>query len=158
MTIKKTNAVRLLEAAGIDYELREYELAMEGFTAEAVAGQIGLPPGSVFKTLIVDVDRAGPCFAVVPGDADLDPKALARAAGGRKAHLAPLRDVHDLTGYERGAVTVLGARKAFPVIADTTIATPDVIAVSAGTRGLQMLLRGTDYVAVTGATVAAIAR
>jgi Cys-tRNA(Pro)/Cys-tRNA(Cys) deacylase len=158
VTIKKTNAVRLLEAAGVHHELREYELDMEDFTAEAVAGKIGLSAWSVFKTLIVDVDRAGPCFAVVPGDADLDLKALAGAAGGRKAHLVPLRDVHDLTGYERGAVTVLGARKAFPVVADTTLATPDVIAVSAGARGLQMLLRGSDYVTLTGAKVAPIAR
>jgi Cys-tRNA(Pro)/Cys-tRNA(Cys) deacylase len=158
VTARKTNAVRLLEAAGIGCELREYELTVEDFTAAAVAAQIGLPASSVFKTLIVDVTGTGPCFAVVPGDADLDLKALAAAVGGRKAHLVPLRDIHAMTGYVRGAVTVLGARKAFPVVADVTIDTPDIIAVSAGTRGLQMLLRGTDYVAVTAATVARIAR
>ena len=107
----KTNAARLLDAAGIDYEIRSYDLTMDVFSAAAVANQIGLPAAEVFKTLIADVQGVGSCFAIVPGDADLDLKALARAAGGRKAALAPRRNVQQLTGYPRGAVTVLGAKR-----------------------------------------------
>jgi Cys-tRNA(Pro)/Cys-tRNA(Cys) deacylase len=156
--VKKTNAVRLLEAAGVPYELRAYRLAMEAFTAAAVAAEIGLPARSVFKTLIVVVEPHRHCFAVVPGDAALDLKALARAVGGRKAHLAPLSDVRRLTGYPRGAVTVLGARHDFPVIGDPSLDTRDTVAVSAGALGLQVLLAGTDFLHVTNAATAAIAR
>src|SRR5207253_670718 len=84
-------------------------------------------------------------FAVVPGDAELDFKKLARAAGLRKAEMAPLKDVQPLTGYIRGGVTIFGARKAYPVYVDETLILFDKISVSAGTRGTQAILKPDDY-------------
>ncbi len=154
----KTNAARLLDGAGIAYEIRTYELSMDEFSAAAVADAIGLPADVVFKTLVVDVTGVGPCFAVVRGDADLDLKAIAKAAGGRKAHLAPLNDVARLTGYVRGAVTVLGAKRAFPVFVDDHISTLGTMAFSAGAKGVQLIVDPEDYLLATGGVPAPIAR
>lgn len=110
----KTNAVRLLDEMGIDYELREYEVDPDDLTAESVAAKIGLPPEQVFKTLVARGDRHGVCLAVVPGNARLDLKALAKLTGDRKVETVPLKEVQPLTGYIRGGVTVLGAKKAYP--------------------------------------------
>ena len=114
----KTNAVRILEALGVSYELREYEVDPEDLAAESVAAKIGMPPEQVFKTLLARGDRNGPCFAVVPGTYELDLKALAKLSGDRKVELVSLKEVQPLTGYIRGGVTVLGAKKEFPVFAD----------------------------------------
>lgn len=154
---QKTNAVRLLEQSGIHYELREYEVDPEDLTAETVAAKIGLPPEQVFKTLIARGDRNGICLAVVPGDAELNLKALATASGDRKINLVPLKEVQPLTGYVRGGVTALAGKKDYPVFVDETIELFDVISISAGTRGLQILLAPGDYIRVTHAVVAAIA-
>ncbi len=153
----KTNAVRLLDGLGIKYELREYEVDPEDLAAESVAQKISMPPEQVFKTLIVRGDRNGPCFAVIPGNTELNLKALAAASGDRKIELAPLRDVQPLTGYIRGGVTVLGAKKAFPVYADETIELWDKISVSAGMRGMQIILHPSDYIRAACAVLADIA-
>lgn len=126
--------------------------------AETVAAKVGMPPRQVFKTLVAKGDRHGVCFAVVPGDAELDLKALARLSGDRKIDTVPLRDVQPLTGYIRGGVTVLGAKKSFPVFADESIAGFEIISVSAGVRGTQILLAPADYVRATRARLGAIAR
>lgn len=152
----KTNALRMLEQAGITYEVREYSLAMDEFTAEGVAELIGRPPDQVFKTLIAVGETNGPCFAVIPANTELDLKALAAAHGERRIRLASLREVLPLTGYERGAVTAIAAKKSYPVYLDEVADLFDVIAVSAGARGLQVLLSTEDYVTLTGATIAAI--
>lgn len=154
----KTNAVRLLDSLSIAYELREYAVEPEDLAAESVALKVGLPPEQVFKTLVARGDRTGACFAVIPGNTELDLKALAIISGNKRAELAPLKDVQPLTGYIRGGVTVLGARKAFPVYADETIELWDRISISAGVRGTQIILRPEDYLRITGATVAAIAK
>jgi Cys-tRNA(Pro)/Cys-tRNA(Cys) deacylase len=154
----KTNAVRLLESLGVQYELREYAVDPEDLAAETVAAKIGMPPEQVFKTLLARGDRNGLCFAVVPANTELDLKALAAAAGDRKAELVPVKELQALTGYIRGGVTVLGAKKAFPVYADETIQLWDLISVSAGVRGTQVILRPEDYLRVTGAVPADIAR
>lgn len=154
----KTNAVRLLDSLKVSYELREYEVDPEDLAAESVATKIGMPPEQVFKTLLAHGDRNGNCFAIVPGNADLDLKALAAVSGDRKVELAALRDVQPITGYIRGGVTVLGARKAFPVFADETIEMWDTISISAGVRGTQIILKPEDYLRVTGAVVADIAK
>lgn len=155
---RKTNAVRQIESAGVAYELREYDISIEDFSAEAVADLIGLPAGQVFKTLVVDGDRNGPCFAVVPADAELDLKALARISGDRRTALMALKDVEPMTGYRRGGVTALGARKQLPVYLDLSAANYTTIGVSAGVKGLQLLLSPDDYVALTGAELASIGR
>ncbi len=148
---RKTNALRLLDRAGISYRVHEYEITMDEFSAAAVAELIGLPPAQVFKTLVAAGDRGGPCFAVVPANRDLDLKALARSADERKMHLVAVRDVEPLTGYRRGGVTAIGARKQLPVFLDQSAADFEEIAVSAGAKGLQVILATADYVACTGA-------
>ena len=154
----KTNAVRILDGLGISYELRDYEVDPDDLSAETVARKVGLPPEQTFKTLLVRGERKGLFFAVVPGDAELDLKAMAKATGDKQVALVPLKEVQPLTGYIRGGVTALAAKKEFPVICDETIELFDVISISAGVRGTQILLAPADYVRATKATVGAIAR
>ncbi len=154
----KTNAVRLLERLAIPHELREYEVDPDDLAAETVAAKIGLPPEQVFKTLLARGDRNGPCFAVIPGSYELDYKALAKLSGDRKVEMVQLKEVQPLTGYIRGGVTVLGAKKNYPVYADETIELWDVISISAGVRGTQILLAPADYLRITNAMLGEIAR
>jgi Cys-tRNA(Pro)/Cys-tRNA(Cys) deacylase len=154
----KTNAVRLLESLGVQYELREYEVDPDDLAAETVAARIRMPPEQVFKTLLARGDRHGLCFAVVPANTELDLKALAAATGDRKMELVAVKELLGLTGYIRGGVTVLGAKKAFPVFADETIQLWDAISISAGVRGTQVILRSEDYLRATQAVMADIAR
>ena len=153
----KANAVRLLEEMGVRHELRAYDVDPDDLTAETVAAKVGLPAAQVLKTLVARGDRHGVCFAVVPGDCRLDLKALARLTGDRKAETVPLKEVQPLTGYVRGGVTVLGAKKVYPVYVDETIELFDVVSVSAGARGLQVLLAPADYLRATGARIGPIA-
>ncbi len=155
---QKTNAVRLLDQLKIRYELREYEVDPDDLAAETVAAKIGLPAEQVFKTLVARGDRNGISMAVIPGDAELDLKALAAATGDRKMQLVPVKEMQGLTGYIRGGVTALAGKKDYPVYADETIELFDVISVSAGVRGLQIVLAPADYLRATGATVAALAQ
>jgi Cys-tRNA(Pro)/Cys-tRNA(Cys) deacylase len=150
----KTNAARILESLAIPYTLQEYEVDPDDLSAIAVARKIGLPVDQVFKTLLTTTGPDQYAFAVIPGDAELDFKKLARAAGARKAEMVSLKDVQPLTGYIRGGVTVFGAKKDFPVFADETIELFDFISVSAGHRGIQILLAPQDYLRVAKATVA----
>ena len=154
----KTNAARLLSTMGIAYELREYEVDPEDLSAETVARKVGMPLEQVWKTLLVRGDKRGLLFAVVPGDSELDLKAIAKASGDKQVTMVPLKEVQPLTGYIRGGVTALAGKKDYPVIADETIELFDVVAVSAGVRGTQMVLAPADYIRATKATVAAIAR
>jgi Cys-tRNA(Pro)/Cys-tRNA(Cys) deacylase len=154
----KTNAARVLDGLGIKYELRSYEVDPNDLTAESVAQKVGLPAEQVFKTLVAKGDKKGVCLAIVPGDAELDPKALARLAGDSKTEPVPLKDVQPLTGYIRGGVTALACKKDYPVYADETIELFDVISISAGQRGLQIILAPADYLRATKAKVGAIAR
>jgi Cys-tRNA(Pro)/Cys-tRNA(Cys) deacylase len=153
-THQKTNAARLLDSLGIGYELRSYEVDPEDLTAISVSKKVGLPPEQVFKTLVTETNTGEHLFAVVPGDAELDLKKLAHAAGAKKVELASLKNVEPLTGYIRGGVTVMGARKPFPAFADETIELFDAISVSAGLRGLQIVLSPADYLRATEATIA----
>ena len=156
----KTNAARLLDQMGIRYELREYEVDPDDLAAETVAAKIGLPPEQVFKTLVAHGDRSkdrnGICMAVIPGDQELNLKALAAAAGERKIQLVPVRELQALTGYIRGGVTVLAAKRDFPVHVDETIELFDVVSISAGIRGLQILIKGADYLRATNGQLAAL--
>lgn len=154
----KTNAARLLDEAGIPYELREYEVDPEDLRAETVAGKIGLPAEQVFKTLVVKGERVGVCLAVVPGDAELDLKELAKLTGDRKMELAPLKEVQPLTGYIRGGVTALAGKKDYPVFLDETAILFDLISVSAGVRGTQILLNPDDYIRITRAALGEITK
>jgi Cys-tRNA(Pro)/Cys-tRNA(Cys) deacylase len=153
----KTNAARILDGLGIRYELRTYDVGDEHAPAEVVAEKVGLPPEQVFKTLVARGDRKGVCFAVVPASAALDLKALAKLTGDRKVDTVPLKEVTPLTGYVRGGVTALGAKKDYPVYADETMEICDEISVSAGVRGTQIILAPADYIRAVKATLGPIA-
>jgi Cys-tRNA(Pro)/Cys-tRNA(Cys) deacylase len=153
----KTNAARMLDRLGVKYELREYEVDLEDLSAPNVAAKVGLPLDQVWKTLVARGDRTGVLFAVLPGSGSLDAKALARLSGDRRVETVALKEVQPLTGYVRGGVTVLGAKKAYPVFVDETMELFDVVAVSAGVRGTQILLDPKDYVRAVAATVGPIA-
>ncbi|MDR3633216.1 MAG: Cys-tRNA(Pro) deacylase [Isosphaeraceae bacterium] len=158
MPVLKTNAVRLLDRLGIRYELREYEVDPDDLAAETVAHKVGLSPEQVFKTLVARGDKHGTCLAVVPGNSALDLKALARATGDKKTDTVPLKEVEPLTGYIRGGVTALACKKDYPVYLDETAQLFDFISISAGMRGLQVLLSPDDYVRATHARYVPIAK
>jgi Cys-tRNA(Pro)/Cys-tRNA(Cys) deacylase len=147
----KTNGARFLESLGIAFELREYEVDPNDLSAITVAKKIGMPAEQVFKTLLTTDGSGEFVFAVVPGDAELDFKKLARAAGWRKAEMTPLKDVQPLTGYIRGGVTIFGAKKSYPVFVDETVILFDHISVSAGARGTQLILSPDDYLRAAAA-------
>ena len=154
----KTNAARLLDSLGIAYELRVYEVDPDDLSAETVAAKIGLPAEQTFKTLVARGERAGVLLAVIHGDAALDLKGLAKAAGDRKVEVVPLKEVQPLTGYIRGGVTALAAKKAYPVFIDEFAQAYDVISISAGVRGQQILLNPEDYRRAVDGQWAAIAK
>ncbi|HEX6084508.1 MAG TPA: Cys-tRNA(Pro) deacylase [Thermoanaerobaculia bacterium] len=154
----KTNAARLLDSLGISYEVREYEVDPDDLAAESVARKVGLPAEQVFKTLVARGDKHGVCFAVVPGDQQLDLKALAQLTGDKKIDTVALKEVQPLTGYIRGGVTALAAKKAYPVFADETLELFDVISISSGMRGAQLLLSPADYIRATAAKLGPIAK
>jgi Cys-tRNA(Pro)/Cys-tRNA(Cys) deacylase len=156
--IAKTNAARLLDGLKISYELRPYEVDPDDLTAVSVARKIGMPPEQVFKTLLAHTNAGEHVFAVIPGDAELDLKKLAHAAGAKKAELASLKEVEPLTGYIRGGVTVMAAKKSFPAYADETIELFDVVSVSAGQRGLQLVLSPADYLRASKAQMAELTK
>lgn len=154
----KTNAARLLDMLGITYELRDYEVDPDDLAAESVARKVGMDPSQVFKTLVVRGDRHGVCLVVVPGDAELDLKALARLTGDRKTETVALKEVQPLTGYIRGGVTALAGKKDYPVFVDETLTLYDKVAVSAGVRGTQMVLAPADYLRATKGKTGSISR
>jgi Cys-tRNA(Pro)/Cys-tRNA(Cys) deacylase len=154
----KTNAMRILDALGISYEIREYDVDPDDLSAERIAADIGLPPEQVFKTLVARGDRHGVLLAVVPADAEVDFKALARLSDNRAVELVSLKEVQPLTGYIRGGVTALAGRKDYPVYVDEQMQLFDMVAVSAGVRRQQMGLAPDDYLRATKATVGPIGR
>lgn len=154
----KTNAARLLDRMDIRYETREYDVDLADLSAENVARKINLPTEQVFKTLLCRLHDGDHVFAVVPGDSELDLKKLAAAAGAKKAELASLKDVEPLTGYVRGGVTVMGAKKPYRAFADESVQLFDIISVSAGMRGMQLLLAPADYLRAAQATVTDLTR
>lgn len=154
----KTNAVRLLEKQGIQYELRDYEVDESDLGGMHVAQAIGLPPSQVFKTLVAKGDRTGVLVACIPVDSELDLKELARVSGNKKVDLVPLKEVQPLTGYIRGGVSPVGMKKRFPTFLDESAGEYPVISVSAGMRGIQMLVNPEDMEKMTGAKRERIAR
>lgn len=154
----KTNAARILDREGVHYELREYVVDESDLSAPHVAEAIGMPPEQVFKTLVARGDRTGVLMACIPANTELDLKGLATASGNKKAELVHLREVLGLTGYIRGGVSPVGAKKPYPVYIDETVDLFDEVALSAGIRGCQMVLAPSDLVRVTGALRCAIAK
>ncbi len=154
----KTNATRQLDKLGIAYELRDYKVDLDDLGAIKVASQIGLPPNQVFKTLCARGDDGAIVLAVVPGDCELDLKALARLCARRSVALVTVGQLKQLTGYLRGGVTALAGKKNYPVYIDDSALHFPIIAVSAGVRGTQILLAPQDYIRSTRAISGTIAR
>lgn len=154
----KTNACRLLDALGIQYETREYAVDPDDLSGQTVAKKIGLPPEQVFKTLLCRVDEQQLVFAVLSVADELDFKKLAAAAGGRRAEMVSIKDVQPLTGYIRGGVTVFASKKPYPAFVEETIEIFPIISVSAGMRGLQILLSPRDYIRAAEANLADLTR
>lgn len=153
----KTNAARILDRLGIPYELREYDVDPDDLSAETVAKKVGMPLDQVWKTLVARGDRTGVLLAVLPGSASLDLKGLARLTGDRRVETVALKEVQPLTGYLRGGVTALGGKKDYPVFADETLEIFDIVSVSAGVRGTQILVAPGDYIRAVNATLGPIA-
>jgi Cys-tRNA(Pro)/Cys-tRNA(Cys) deacylase len=154
----KTIAARMLDQMKIPYELREYEWSEDELDAVTVARKVGLPPDQVFKTLVVHGDKTGVLVACIPGDHELDLKALAQVSGNKKVEMVHVKEIQGLTGYIRGGVSPLGMKKSYPFFLDETAEIIDQMAVSAGQRGLQIVLSGPDLIRATGATLAALTK
>jgi Cys-tRNA(Pro)/Cys-tRNA(Cys) deacylase len=154
----KTNASRLLDKLGLPYRLVEYHVDPDDLSAIKVATEIGLPPEQVFKTLVAKGDLTGVLLAVIPGNQELDLKALARTSGNRRVELAPLDQLQQLTGYIRGGVTALACKKEYPVYLDMSAQQFEVISVSAGVRGTQIFIAPNHYLQATSATAGSFSR
>lgn len=146
----KTNAARILDQRGIRYELREYPADDGEIDAVSVAEKIGMPAGSVFKTLVARGDRSGVLVACIPAAAALNLKALAKASGNKRVEMVAVREIQSLTGYVRGGVSPLGMKKSYPTYVDASMLGLDRVSISAGRIGLQILLNGDDLVRALG--------
>ena len=155
---KKTNACRALDALDIRYELRSYEVDENDLSAENVAGKLGLPAEQVWKTLCMRAEDRTVLLAVVPGGFELDLKKLANAAGKRAVSPVALKELSALTGYIRGGVTALACKKPYPTFLDENALLFERISVSAGQRGLQIVIAPSEYVRATNATLCDLTR
>ncbi|MDR2134940.1 MAG: Cys-tRNA(Pro) deacylase [Treponema sp.] len=150
----RTNVLRLLDAAGIGYSVKEYPVDESDLSALHAAEFLDIPPGRIFKTLVLR-GAGGACFVCcVPATDELDLRKAARAAGEKSAALVPVKDIKPLTGYVRGGCSPVGMKKQFPTFIDETAGLFDSIAVSAGERGLQILLAPGDLARYIGARFA----
>lgn len=137
---EKTNVMRLLEAAGIPYRSMEYEVDEQDLSGIHVASQLGQDPDTCFKTLVLKGEKTGYLVCCIPVAEELDLKKAARAAGDKKVEMIPMKDLLAVTGYIRGGCSPVGMKKRFPTYIDETAELFDEIAVSAGMRGVQVLV------------------
>lgn len=151
--VEKTNAVRLLDRARIDYSLVPYDVDESDLSAVHVAAQLGEPVAQVFKTLVLHGDRNGHLVCVVPGDREVDLKAAARASGNKSVEMIPMRDLLATTGYIRGGCSPIGMKKRFATYIDASCNDLEYIYISAGVRGLQIKIAPGALVGFIGAEV-----
>lgn len=155
--IEKTNAARLLDKAGISYNLIPYEFDENDLAAQHVADSLGQPIECVFKTLVLHGDKSGHIVCVVPGNGEVDLKALAKASGNKKVEMIAMKDLLAVTGYIRGGCSPIGMKKKFPTYFHSTAVNFDIIYVSAGVRGLQLQIAPADLIGFVGGAVASVA-
>lgn len=155
---KKTNAVRIMEASKVPFELLEYEIDEEALSAEDAAAKTNVPEEQTFKTLCARGDKHGVMMVCVPAGRELDFKKLASASGNKSAELVHLKEVNGLTGYIRGGCSPIGTKKKYPVYIDETAILFDYITVNAGQRGLLFKLIPDDLIKVTEAQAADLLR
>ena len=149
-----TNALRLVKALGIEAKTAEYAVDEDDLSAQAVAAKLGLDLDRIFKTLVIVGDKSGPFMCVIPGSAELDLKKAAKASGNKAVSLLPLKELEGLTGYLRGGCSPVASKKKLAVYLDETAQLWDWVSVSAGARGLQMLLAPADLIKASGASYA----
>ncbi|HUX37483.1 MAG TPA: Cys-tRNA(Pro) deacylase [Rectinemataceae bacterium] len=152
----KTNVQRILEAAVIAHRVVAYEVDESDLSAESAAAKLGLPAERVWKTLAVRGESGGLALCVIPGDAELDFKKVAKALGEHRVALLPLRELEEETGYVRGGCSPIGTKRRLPTLIDETVALFDEISVSAGKRGLQIVIAPTDLARLVSAQYADI--
>ena len=155
--IEKTNAARLLDRAGIPYKMIPYEFDENDLAAQHVADSLGQDIKMVFKTLVLQGDKTGHIVCVVPGDKEVDLKALAKASGNKKVEMIAMKDLLSVTGYIRGGCSPIGMKKRFPTYFHSTAINYDHIYVSAGVRGLQLELSPADLIGFVGGIVSEVA-
>ena len=155
--IEKTNAARLLDRAKISYQLIPYEFDENDLAAQHVADSLGQDIAMVFKTLVLHGDKTGHIVCVVPGDMEVDLKALAKVSGNKKVEMIAMKDLLAVTGYIRGGCSPVGMKKRFPTYFHSTAVDFEHIYVSAGVRGLQIQINPADLISFVGATVADVA-
>jgi Cys-tRNA(Pro)/Cys-tRNA(Cys) deacylase len=155
--IEKTNAARLLDKAGINYGLIPYEFDENDLAVQHVAECLGQPIEQVFKTLVLHGDRSGYIVCVVPGDSEVDLKALAKASGNKKVEMIAMKDLLGVTGYIRGGCSPIGMKKKFPTYFHSTVMEFERIYVSAGIRGMQLQIAPSELIAFVGGIVADVA-
>ena len=149
----KTNAARLLDAAGIAYELVPYSFTEEDLSAQHVAAELGEDIDQVFKTLVLRGDRNGCFVCVIPGDFEVDLKVAARISGNKSCEMLHLRELLPTTGYIRGGCSPIGMKKAFPTYIHESALLYDSIYISAGVRGLQLKINPQDLISFIGAEI-----
>jgi len=155
--LEKTNAARLLDKAKINYRLIPYEFDENDLAAQHVADSLGQDISRVFKTLVLHGDKTGHIVCVVPGDCEVDLKALAKVSGNKKVEMIAMKDLLAVTGYIRGGCSPIGMKKRFPTYFHSTAVNYETIYVSAGVRGLQIEISPQDLIDFVRATVAEVA-
>ncbi|WAH38874.1 Cys-tRNA(Pro) deacylase [Alicyclobacillus dauci] len=154
----KTIACRILDRLKIQYTLHDYDWDEEALDAITVADKVGISSSQIFKTLVLRGDKTGVLMACIPGDKELNLKALATVSGNKKVEMVPVKDLQTLTGYIRGGVSPLGVKKKYPLYIDESVRDLAPVSISAGRRGLQIFLNGKDLVRASEATIGAISR
>ncbi len=156
--MKKTNAARFLDSLKIDYKIVEYEVDESDLSAESVARKVNLLLGQVFKTLVARGDKTGVLMACIPGNAELDLKAMAAVSGDKKVEMVYVKEIQQLTGYVRGGVSPIGAKKRYPVFLDESAMNFPFISISAGARGCQIFISPGDLIKALDIRLSKIAR
>jgi len=154
--MKKTNAARFLDSLKIDYKPRKYEVDESDLSAESVAKKVGLPPEQVFKTLVARGDKTGVLMTCIPGNTELDLKAMATVSGNKKVEMVPMKEIQQLTGYIRGGVSPIGTKKHYPIFLDESAMRFPFISISAGARGSQIFISPRDLIKTLDITVCKI--
>jgi len=149
--VKKTNAVRILDRLKMDYQLLEYEPDEADLSASNAAVQLGVPVEQIFKTLVARGEKTGVLIVSIPGGSELNLKALAKISSNKKVEMVPLKEVQQLTGYIRGAVSPLGIKSSYPYYLDQSAFNFPAVIVSGGTRGLQVRISPLDLSSALGA-------
>ncbi len=154
---EKTNAARLLDKAGIAYNLIPYDFDENDLAAQHVAESLGQPIERVFKTLVLHGDRSGYIVCVIPGNGEVDLKALAKISGNKKVEMIPMKDLLGVTGYIRGGCSPIGINKKFPTYFHSTASSFSTIYISAGVRGLQIEINPQELMDFVGASAGDVA-